>query len=686
MRVLPKWEGACKIGAHLVIDFETRGVDPMDPEFGVVGFALAWKEGEVYRSGYVDISSKINESRSILASLLACLASYPLVAHNVNFDAGCSYWALGYHLNWKYCTYGLFRQLASEGFNGQSWSLETAEMTLLGWPDSNKWELEEWLINQGHYTYTGVGDRKKKTGKKSEMWRAPADVMGVYSSADALATLQLLELVLLPAMNGLDSWLPEYHSEIFINEVKLLVEQQFKGMLLDVEQMTTYRAQIEKQLQDVTDAFLTHPSVLKHINDFNESMRISSIGEEPKKYKKQTEKEIKEGRPKIITKRWEQWRQKCALAKATQYFNPQSTEHLRWLFYEKMKFPIIVKTDTGKPSVDDKASRGFGEVGKLLHARQKLNKELGYIDAMLGFHRNGTMHLQFKAPGTLTGRLAGKGGVNFQQLSKTEGFLTPLKARPGHSWIGMDFSALEPRVLTELSEDPTMMELYGPNAKPFTDVYLWNGAHIRAFSDKIRKYYNPDRPTAEQLKVAKHECKKERSVLKTVTLAKNYNAGVGKIYQTLVLDGMDVSYEEVEEICSDYDSLYVGIRKFGRKLEREWNDRGGWVYSGLGLPTPVAPEYTKDLVNRVVQRTGHDILQLFLRLLQDIREDEKLVGWPVMVDTHDETRWEVPDSEVQKWKAAFQLAMDRLNEWLGGKVKLSGEFGVHKNAWEIKGE
>jgi len=79
------------------------------------------------------------------------------MAHNAVFDMA---WMLrDFNPNAKYysdyrlfnfvgCTYGMYRHLASEGFQGQKWSLDYAQRTLLN-IESNKVERNKQLVLQG---------------------------------------------------------------------------------------------------------------------------------------------------------------------------------------------------------------------------------------------------------------------------------------------------------------------------------------------------------------------------------------------------------------------------------------------------------------------------------------------------------------------------------------------------------
>ena len=79
------------------------------------------------------------------------------MAHNAVFDMAwmlrdfnphAKYYSEYKLFNFVGCTYGMYRHLASEGFNGQKWGLDYAQKTLLN-IESNKVERNKRLVEQG---------------------------------------------------------------------------------------------------------------------------------------------------------------------------------------------------------------------------------------------------------------------------------------------------------------------------------------------------------------------------------------------------------------------------------------------------------------------------------------------------------------------------------------------------------
>lgn len=276
--------------------------------------------------------------------------------------------------------------------------------------------------------------------------------------------------------------------------------------------------------------------------------------------------------------------------------------------------------------------------------------------------------------------------LSIHQLPSSEGYLRCWVARPGWVWIHSDFRSLESVVLAELSEDRALMQLFGPEAKPNQDVFLFNGCHYPGFADKIRPYYDPDNPpaTAEDLARIKHQLATVRKSCKRITHGFSYGMGAKTLATNLRLDGLDISDQECWRITQAHRQLYSGAVEYGNQLLQEWQDRGGWVYDGLGCPVAVSPMKTKDLVSRVIQRTGHSILWLWVVHIEDTARERHVPLEPVIVDFHDASFWATPERYQSQGVDVVREAYRRLNEELQGIIPISGSVDVGKCLYEFK--
>ena len=688
-------------GDVLALDLETCGTDPTLDSFFIVGVALSNSRGNWYLN-----TKDSPDVESYLFSELLRL-QIPLIGHNLFFDAACIYGAMGQSdwLNWRHCTLALYRYLATEGFPGQKWGLKSAQRDLLGWSETNELALDNWLVSNGY----GREVKSAKTGEpelrplKSEMWRAPTEILGHYAALDTCSTYSLYTKVLLPVLKKFPV-LEEYAGEIYLKYLQIHIRQRFSGIRIDRDELSSHLQSLETDIADQVTAFQGHPDIVaavqaydagiisKHLEREPARYLIKKLGKEPARLKKNGDPNTnyekwlaKSQVPPMESKNWTRWNQQLAELGGQSHFNLNSNLQKKWLFYEMLGHPVILTTKKGLPATDGKALRGFGETGKILTRQNKLVKERGYVEAVLSHSPTGTLRPSFLVPGTLTGRLSGAGGLNVQQQPKSERFLKCWKARPGMKWVQVDFTALEQVVLAELSRDPALWKLYGPAAKK-NDVYLFTGAFLPVIGKKIRDAgYDPDNPTEEGIASAKKLAKKERGIAKVITLASSYGAGAKKIRQTLQLEGIPISLDECYRIHAGYWELYAGIKEYEKELLRQYNNNDGWVLNGIGRPIGLSVEKEKDIINQVVQSTGHDILVLWLTIYTRMLEDAGIPYAHIIADLHDESIIEVREEDAAAVLSIMaETSMKELNACLHGRIQLRGAGMIADSFADIK--
>lgn len=687
-------------GDTMAIDLETCGGDPAVTGSFVVGVGLSNSRG----SHYLSFQTENHPVYQYLLDRLLALG-IPLIAHNQFFDGSYLYRDSGGWHNFRHCTYALYKLLATEGYIGQKWGLKHAQMDLLGWEESNEKDLSQWLVDNGY----GSQIVMKETGEvvlrpdKGEMWRAPASILGHYCALDADSTYLLYTKVLLPALNKF-TVLKEYAGDIYQQYLRVLIQQRFTGIHIDREALLSHDQYLEQSIHHLEQEFLDHELVAPHIAAYRqlaidahmekqpEKFIKKKMGSEPNQYKKDgtlsknwVKWKEKLDAPKVVSKNWERWQEKLLEIESSQPFNINSNQQKQWLFYDRLQNPVLLTTDSGQPATDEKALKGFGAPGAILIQQNEYVKERGYVEAVLSKSVTGTLHPAFKVPGTYTGRLAGAGGINVQQMPKSRSFLECWSHRPGKKWVQMDFTALEQVVLAELSRDPALWKLYGPAAKK-NDVYLFTGSQLPVIGDRIKAAgYDPNNPTPEGIASAKKQAKKERGIAKVITLASSYGAGPKKIQQTLQLEGIPISLEECQRIHGGYWQLYSGVKEYEQELLRQYNNNNGWVLNGIGRPLGIDFDKEKDIVNRVVQSTGHDILVLWLTIYSDLLNEAGIPWTPIIADLHDESIIEVDEGHAEQALRIMAIdAMQILNDGLRGRIPLKGEGQIADSLADIK--
>ena len=672
----------------VAVDFETRGGDytflpTRKPEhfnwdnpkaFRIVGLGLAWDSGSIYFDwNTLDWKSK-SSIQWALSNHSGC------IAHNVMFDGGVTRQCFdqGKDIKWHACTFAMYSLLANEGYAGRGWGLKTAQVELLGWENSNEVELDRWLVVNQYYkgnprldnSYENLNaefEAGKLRPNKDHMWRAPVEILGHYCILDAESCYLLYNQVLMPAARQFEGFM-DLFKKYWMGLIDTSIDQKIYGIPVDRAKLVERKNYLISAIAKADHDFITHPDVVSHVHEMEYNMRKAGIlDKEPARLKKNGEE----------SKNWTNWAYRLDLAERRQLpeycFNLNSGPQLRELVYSRMNHPIRMRTEKEEPSVSYQALSQIGGVFNIVTERMDNVKELGFIEKYLELTADrGTIHPSFKIPGTVSGRLSSN-NPNLQQMKKTKAMMSLFVARTDTVWIDLDFSALEPCVTTEYSQDESMMRIYGPDAKN-GDIYCYVMANVPGMAEKAKELgYDPLNPTKEGLAAVKKQMKRERQICKAVVLACAYGAGAKKIHQTLEEQDVHLAFEEVEKIYRTYWETFHQVKDFEKSLFFEWKrSKKRYVINGTGRPMAVPELFNKDLLNRFIQSTGHDILLMYIDILKEVLAEWKIEWKPVIIDFHDASTIEVKKEDGERAVAAFNEAMARLNIQLAGTVKLKG--------------
>ncbi|OLC68550.1 MAG: DNA polymerase I [Gemmatimonadetes bacterium 13_1_40CM_4_69_8] len=150
-------------------------------------------------------------------------------------------------------------------------------------------------------------------------------------------------------------------------------------------------------------------------------------------------------------------------------FNINSTPQLRHVLFEKHQLPVLKKTKTGASTdydvLEQLAAMGH-EVPRLLIEYRELSKlKSTYVDALPGFinPRTGRIHTSYNQAGAATGRLSSS-DPNLQNIPvrtpRGEAIRRAFVAAPGWLLLTADYSQIELRLLAHLSGDPAFVRAF----------------------------------------------------------------------------------------------------------------------------------------------------------------------------------------------------------------------------------
>lgn len=250
-------------------------------------------------------------------------------------------------------------------------------------------------------------------------------------------------------------------------------------------------------------------------------------------------------------------------------FNLRSKQHLQWLFFTKLEFTPLSKTEKGAAQVNEEFIESVAHEYPWIEKLQIMNKleKLrgtyleGFKERLVGEYIYPSM-LQF---GTTSGRFASR-NPNCQNLprpiNESESKEHPLVLHynnqirkmfipaKGYVFVDADYSALEPRCFAHCSKDTELQAVYHRGED------LYSALAIKVFNEKA---YSPFKKDPNFLGTHKPEL---RQTMKVIALAAAYGAGAHRIASLLP---NNATVEEAQEILDNYFKAYPGLANYIKK-------------------------------------------------------------------------------------------------------------------------
>lgn len=259
---------------------------------------------------------------------------------------------------------------------------------------------------------------------------------------------------------------------------------------------------------------------------------------------------------------------------------------------------------------------------------------------------DGRVRGNFNQIGTATGRPTCT-DPNMLQMPKDEHFRSCFIASPGNVFVVADYSQMELRIMAQLSKDTSMMEAF----KSGVDLHSYT-AHLMF-----------NKPLEECGKDSK-----ERKIAKTINFGTLYGMGPNKLRETLLAEGVDMSFPEAKAAIARWKATYKNAAKmiekmgmeaatlgytstpFGRRrfFNTDFRDADGNPDQGQKFAV------MREGANHPIQGTNADITKLAMHLIQ-----EKIAphGGGVRLNIYDETVTEMPDHLAQWGKSVVESCM-----------------------------
>jgi DNA polymerase-1 len=350
-------------------------------------------------------------------------------------------------------------------------------------------------------------------------------------------------------------------------------------------------------------------------------------------------------------------------------FNINSPQQLGKVLFEDLRLPQSRRTKTGystEASVME-ALRGVHPVIELILQYRQLSKlKSTYVDALPALinHKTRRVHTTFNQTGTTTGRLSSS-DPNLQNIPiRTEmgnKIRKAIIAPPGTYLLSADYSQIDLRVLTHLSQDPSLIAAFAQDE----DIHATTASKI--FGIPV------DEVTAEMRRNAK-----------TVNFGVIYGMSDYGLEQAT-----NLSREEAAQFIALYFEKYPKVKEY-LEATKEQARKLGYVQTVLGrrrfLPEinsanrMVREAAERMAINAPVQGSSADIIKIAMINLYREMEKRNLKS-KMLLQIHDELLFEVPEQEVAEMKSLVGDLMPRAFE-LRVPVKIDIKLG--KNWAEMR--
>lgn len=640
--------------ALLVADVETYGTEPKDGK--LLGIALASvysPEKPIYVAlqWYDNATSSWHRAEQfdgLLEALREVLKPVELIGHNYSYDKRWVDHSLGINSTWRACT-RLMWHMASAPATTRPYGLKDAQVEVLGWAKKGDVELNE-----------QIKSRRGKPGP--DMYLADVATLGKYACYDASSTA-LLFLKLKGFFDQHEYW---WLLEEMVEYSWALQACTDAGVRVDEDALVAY----VECLKDTKAAYANEFMELAkpYIDRLERQWRDDTAA----KYKSEA------SRTRFLSD-WSKQKK----------FNLSSDVNKKELFYDVLKLPTILLTKGKKPSTAMDALR----VGVRKSERQDLNEIMeayecyeeaesiltGYAKPWLAVVSGGRLHPRFNPCGTVSYRLAGYKPSFLNPPFDDYGLMSCFTCDEGWEGVHADFKSAEPAVTAHYSQDPSLLKVFRDNKG---DVYLDLVLTLFPEDEDAKRLYDPEVAPTEAVKKA---LKVTRGIAKVLHLAAQYTGKKFTIQRNLMIAGFDRQLEYCADLVVAYWKHFKKVDKMNEALHRSY-DRNDMIRNVVGRIIRFPHRRDKDLPNRFIQSSAHDLLSFWaLRIYRQVKL-EGLRAKPVILDCHDSTSWQAHSADVGRLEEIFVETLQELNEQVKMTVPIAAEIKRFKTLAGLKGD
>lgn len=345
-------------------------------------------------------------------------------------------------------------------------------------------------------------------------------------------------------------------------------------------------------------------------------------------------------------------------------FNINSPKQLGVALFEELKLPCKKKTKTGYSTNAEVLEGLVGEhpaISQILEYRSLSKLKSTYCDGLLKVIANdGRIHTRFNQVETRTGRISSL-EPNLQNIPIRTELGSQMRkffiAGEGKKLVDADYSQIELRVLSDLSNDKNMIDAFNSGE----DIHTITASQV---------FNLPVQMVTPQM----------RSRAKAVNFGIVYGIGAFSLAKDI-----GVSNKEAKQYIENYLAHYSGVDDYMKKMIDLAKDKGfseTLFHRKRYLPELASSNHMMRAFgervarNMPIQGTAADIIKIAM-VKVDNRLSKENMKSRLILQVHDELIVEAPENEAQK---ALEIVCEEMENACKMKVLLRAD-GKIGNTW-----
>lgn len=367
--------------------------------------------------------------------------------------------------------------------------------------------------------------------------------------------------------------------------------------------------------------------------------------------------------------------------------NFNSGQQLGNFLFKDLALPIIETTKTGRPSTGTltinalKDKHPFVELLYQYKIVQKLYSAYFAKDAQIlrNIDSDGRVRPSFRDTGTATGRLSCS-EPNLQQLPKINKDM-PIDTRKcfvapkGSTMITCDYSGQELRVLTEITQEPVLIDTFNKGK----DMHL-------ATANDFFNLNIPEEALYEGSKehgVYKDKYKAERNKAKIINFGMAYGKGAFGFSKDF-----NISEDEAQEILDKYFAALPKVREAIDRCHQEVRDNG-FVATMAGRRRrfklnqwgKMDNKSFRQAFNFLIQGFSADMIRIAMVRVRELGKQNKEWGLKTIATVHDEAVYECNEQYIRVASDGIRLAFEEAVKFC---IPVVADVSTGKNYSEAK--